>query len=99
MSRIQVAGQTSSPLKIPKSAFVGAFISLGMHVVMLVALSFIVFKSPLDQLQMIVDSVFTEERMQEEFTQEVEDHGYGLVTYFRVPGEFKVQLYQPKYTK
>lgn len=72
MSRIQVAGQTSSPLKIPKSAFVGAFISLGMHVVMLVALSFIVFKSPLDQLQMIVDSVFTEERMQEEFTQEVE---------------------------
>ena len=42
MSRIQVAGQTSSPLKIPKSAFVGAFISLGMHVVMLVALSFIV---------------------------------------------------------
>ena len=34
-----------------------------------------------------------------EFTQEVEDHGYGLVTYFKVPGGFKVQLYQPKYTK
>jgi hypothetical protein len=31
-----------------------------------------------------------------EFTQPVEDHGYGLVTYFRVPGEFKVQLYEPK---
>ena len=34
-----------------------------------------------------------------EFTQEVEDHGYGLVTFFNVPGGFKVQLYQPKYTK
>jgi len=34
-----------------------------------------------------------------EFTQEIEDHGYGLVTYFGVPGGFAVQLYQPKYTK
>lgn len=34
-----------------------------------------------------------------EFTQDVEDHGYGLVTYFRVPGGFKVQLYEPKYRK
>lgn len=34
-----------------------------------------------------------------EFTQEPEDHGYGLVTYFKVPGGFRVQLYQPKYTK
>jgi len=34
-----------------------------------------------------------------EFTQDVEDHGYGLVTFFKVPGNFKVQLYQPKYTK
>lgn len=34
-----------------------------------------------------------------EFTQEVEDHGYGLVTFFNVPGGFKVQLYEPKYTK
>jgi hypothetical protein len=34
-----------------------------------------------------------------EFTQEVEDHGYGLVTYFKVPGDFKVQLYQPRYEK
>ena len=34
-----------------------------------------------------------------EFTQEVEDHGYGLVTFINVPGDFKVQLYQPKYTK
>ncbi|HTN49253.1 MAG TPA: VOC family protein [Burkholderiaceae bacterium] len=34
-----------------------------------------------------------------EFTQDVEDHGYGLVTYFRVPGGFKVQLYEPRYSK
>jgi catechol 2,3-dioxygenase-like lactoylglutathione lyase family enzyme len=34
-----------------------------------------------------------------EFTQGVEDHGYGLVTYFEVPGGFKVQLYQPRYDK
>lgn len=34
-----------------------------------------------------------------EFTQEVGDHGYGLVTFFKVPGNFKVQLYQPKYKK
>jgi catechol 2,3-dioxygenase-like lactoylglutathione lyase family enzyme len=34
-----------------------------------------------------------------EFTQAVEDHGYGLVTYFKVPGDFKVQLYQPRYEK
>jgi catechol 2,3-dioxygenase-like lactoylglutathione lyase family enzyme len=34
-----------------------------------------------------------------EFTQDIEDHGYGLVTYFKVPGDFKVQLYQAKYAK
>ena len=34
-----------------------------------------------------------------EFTQEVEDRGYGLVTFFTVPGAFQVQLYQPKYVK
>jgi hypothetical protein len=34
-----------------------------------------------------------------EFTQDVEDRGYGLVTFFKVPGSFKVQLYQPKYSK
>ena len=34
-----------------------------------------------------------------QFAQEVEDHGYGLVTYFHVPGGFKVQLYEPKYEK
>jgi hypothetical protein len=34
-----------------------------------------------------------------EFTQDVEDHGYGFVTFFNVPGGFKVQLYEPKYRK
>ena len=34
-----------------------------------------------------------------EFTADVADHGYGLVTHFKVPGDFTVQLYQPKYSK
>jgi hypothetical protein len=34
-----------------------------------------------------------------EFLDEIADHGYGLVTHFRVPGDFAVQLYQPLYTK
>ena len=34
-----------------------------------------------------------------EFTQDVEDHGYGLVTYFKAPGVSKIQLYQPRYKK
>ncbi len=34
-----------------------------------------------------------------EFTQEVEDHGYGFVTYFTMPGNVRVQLYEPKYAK
>jgi len=34
-----------------------------------------------------------------EFTEDVADHGYGLVTHFKVPGDFNVQLYQPKYSK
>ena len=29
----------------------------------------------------------------------IEDHGYGLVTHFFAPGEFTIQLYQPKYAK
>jgi hypothetical protein len=34
-----------------------------------------------------------------EFTDEIRDAGYGLVTHFRVPGDFAVQLYQPSYAK
>jgi len=34
-----------------------------------------------------------------EFTMPIADHGYGLVTYFKVPGGFELQLYQPRYAK
>jgi predicted enzyme related to lactoylglutathione lyase len=34
-----------------------------------------------------------------EFTGPVEDHGYGLVTHFKMPGGVEVQLYQPLYAK
>lgn len=34
-----------------------------------------------------------------EFADEIQDHGYGLVTHFRMPGDFTVQLYQPHYSK
>ena len=33
-----------------------------------------------------------------EFTGDVVDEGYGLVTHFKVPGDFTVQLYEPRYT-
>ena len=33
------------------------------------------------------------------FKGNIEDHGYGLVTYFQVPGDFWIQLYQPRYQK
>jgi catechol 2,3-dioxygenase-like lactoylglutathione lyase family enzyme len=33
------------------------------------------------------------------FKGEIEDHGYGLVTHFLVPGDFYIQLFQPKYKK
>ena len=33
------------------------------------------------------------------FTMPVEDHGYGLVTYFKLPDGQKVQLYQARYKK
>ncbi|MEM2786556.1 MAG: extradiol dioxygenase [Candidatus Nitrosotenuis sp.] len=32
-----------------------------------------------------------------EFVDEVEDHGYGLVTHLKAPGELIIQLYQKKY--
>jgi len=34
-----------------------------------------------------------------EFASGITDEGYGLVTFFRMPGDFEVQLYQPLYTK
>src|SRR5262245_15918714 len=32
-----------------------------------------------------------------EFTDDITDAGYGLVTHFKMPGDFAVQLYQPRY--
>jgi catechol 2,3-dioxygenase-like lactoylglutathione lyase family enzyme len=34
-----------------------------------------------------------------EFTDEITDRGYGLVTHFKAPGDFTIQLYQPRYSK
>lgn len=33
------------------------------------------------------------------FDDAIEDHGYGLVTHFTMPGGVRVQLYQPHYRK
>ena len=59
-------------MKINRDIIIGMGISFLLHVVTLVALSFIVFKGPMDKLQMVLDSVFDQERVHEEFTQEVE---------------------------
>ncbi|RED97058.1 VOC family protein [Marinoscillum furvescens] len=32
-----------------------------------------------------------------EFEGDIEDHGYGLVTFIKAPGDFLIQLYEPKY--
>ncbi len=34
-----------------------------------------------------------------EFTEGVEDAGFGLVTHFNMPGNVRVQLYQPRYDR
>jgi catechol 2,3-dioxygenase-like lactoylglutathione lyase family enzyme len=34
-----------------------------------------------------------------EFVDDIKDEGFGLVTHFRVPGDFAVMLYQPRYSK
>jgi hypothetical protein len=34
-----------------------------------------------------------------EFVDEVSNHGYGLATHFKMPGDFVVELYQPLYQK
>src|SRR6266487_2538134 len=34
-----------------------------------------------------------------QFTDEIADHGYGLVTHFKMPGDCEVQLYEPRYRK
>ena len=47
----------------------------------------------------IEDTVRTLRSRGVEFTEKVQDHGYGFVTHFKAPGDFVIQLYQPKYTK
>jgi hypothetical protein len=32
-----------------------------------------------------------------EFIEGISDQGYGLVTHFKAPGDFVIQLYQPRY--
>ena len=34
-----------------------------------------------------------------EFTDEIQDVGYGFATNFNMPGDLNVQLYQPRYSK
>jgi catechol 2,3-dioxygenase-like lactoylglutathione lyase family enzyme len=34
-----------------------------------------------------------------EFSTDIQDQGWGYVTRFRVPGDFEIQLYQPRYVK
>jgi len=34
-----------------------------------------------------------------EFTDGIEDMGYGLITHFKLPGAGEAQLYQPRYNK
>lgn len=34
-----------------------------------------------------------------QFRGDIEDHGYGFVTYFLAPGNFWIMLYEPKYEK
>jgi len=34
-----------------------------------------------------------------EFTDDISDVGYGLAIHFKVPGDFELQLYQPRYSK
>jgi hypothetical protein len=34
-----------------------------------------------------------------EFRDEISDVGYGLAIHFKMPGDFEVQLYQPRYAK
>jgi hypothetical protein len=47
----------------------------------------------------IAQTVAELQRRGVEFTEPIADHGYGLVTHFKVPGGFAVQLYQPRYAK
>jgi len=77
---------TSRIRKLTKSTLVGLVISLVLHIVILVTLSLIVFNGPLEQLNLVVDSVFSEERAQEEFAHEVEQTNDVATVINYVPG-------------
>jgi hypothetical protein len=55
-----------------RSQFYSVMVSLGVHVLALVAMFFIKMSLPDDSLQLVLDSVFSEERFQEEFEHEIE---------------------------
>jgi len=70
-----------------RSMMSGLVVSFLIHGVTLLALSFVVFKLPIAQLQMIVDSVvMPEERTQEEFNHEVEQSTAAVETVNYVAG-------------
>ena len=50
----------------------GLITSFALHGALLVVLSFVVFESQFDQFQTIIDSIFTDERVVEDFHHEVE---------------------------
>jgi len=47
----------------------------------------------------IQKTVATLKRRGVKFVGGIADHGYGLVTHFKMPGGVEVQLYQPRYRK
>ncbi|MEI8018998.1 MAG: hypothetical protein WCH39_12425, partial [Schlesneria sp.] len=71
----ELVPETTGPLPTRasnRSMVSGLLVSFVVHILLLAGLSLMVFKAPLAQLQMIVDSVLTDERAQEEFHDEVE---------------------------
>lgn len=59
-------------MKINRQTATGLVISFTLHFIVLTTLSFIVLKVPIEQLQMMVESAI-EERVQEDFSQDVEE--------------------------
>lgn len=49
-----------------------------------------------DDIRKTVDEL---EQKGVEFIDEITDAGYGLATRFKMPGNFSVELYQPRYTR
>ena len=47
----------------------------------------------------IEETVKTLKKRGVKFIGNVADHGYGLVTHFKMPGQVEVQLFQPRYRK